>query len=88
MFSNNKLQQIVTELIIRGRRVNIPLVYITESCFVVPRTFKRNSMHYFFNETNKQEFQQFTMNHSPSINKSFMNLCEKKCYKTMFFFTA
>ena len=39
MFSNNKMQQIVKELIIRGRRVNIPLVYITECYFVVPETF-------------------------------------------------
>ena len=35
MLSNEKLNPIVTELSIRGR--NISLVFITESCFAVPK---------------------------------------------------
>ena len=35
MLSNKKLNPIVTELFIRRRKLNIYLVYITQSCFAV-----------------------------------------------------
>ena len=34
MLSNKKLNPIVIELFIRGRKVNIPLTFITQSFFV------------------------------------------------------
>ena len=37
MISNKKLNSIVTELFIRGRKLNISLVFITRSYFKVPR---------------------------------------------------
>ena len=37
MLSNEKLNLIVTELFIRGRRPNISLVFITQSYFAVPK---------------------------------------------------
>ena len=37
MISNKKLSPIVTELFIRGRKVNIFLVFITQSHFKVPK---------------------------------------------------
>ena len=37
MISNKKLNSIVTELFIRGRKLNIYLVFITRSYFKVPR---------------------------------------------------
>ena len=37
MISNKKLSPIVTELFIRGRKVNIFLVFITQSYFKVPK---------------------------------------------------
>ena len=37
MFSNKKLNPIVTELFIRGRKLNIYLVFITQSYFAVPK---------------------------------------------------
>ena len=36
MLSNKKLNPIVTELFIRGRKLNISLVFITQSYFAVP----------------------------------------------------
>ena len=37
MLTNEKLNSIVTELFIRGRKLNISLVFITESYFAVPK---------------------------------------------------
>ena len=38
MLSNKKLHRIVTELFIRGGKLNIPLVFITESYFAIPKS--------------------------------------------------
>ena len=38
MLSNKKLNLIVTELFIRGRKLNISLVFIMQSYFAVPKT--------------------------------------------------
>ena len=42
MLSNKKLNPMVTELFIRGRRLNISLVFITQSYFAVPRNIRLN----------------------------------------------
>ena len=38
MFSNKKLNPVVTKLFIRVRKLNISLVFITQSQFSVPKT--------------------------------------------------
>ena len=47
ILSNKTLGPIVTELLIRGRKLNISLVFITQSYFVVPKNIRLNSTHYF-----------------------------------------
>ena len=47
MLSNKIVNPIVTELFIRGRKLNISLVFITQSYFAVPKNVRLNSMHYF-----------------------------------------
>ena len=47
MFSNKKLNPILTELFIRGRKQNISLVSITQSYFALPKNIRLNSTHYF-----------------------------------------
>ena len=47
MVSNGKLNPIVTELSIRGRKLSISLVFITQSCFAVSKHIRLNSTHYF-----------------------------------------
>ena len=37
MLTNKKLNPIITELFIRGRKLNIPLVFIARSYFAVPK---------------------------------------------------
>ena len=41
-----KLNPIVTELFIRGRKLNISLVFITQYYFAVPKYIGLNSTHY------------------------------------------
>ena len=43
---NKKLNTVVTELFIRGRKLNISLVFITYSYFAVPKNIRLNSAHY------------------------------------------
>ena len=59
MINNKKLNSIVTELFIRGRKLNISLVFITQSRFKIPKDVRLISDHFFFNEIpNKRELQQ------------------------------
>ena len=45
--SNKKLNLVITELFIRGKKLNISLVFITQSHFAVPKNIRLNSTHYF-----------------------------------------
>ena len=47
MFSNKKLNPVETELFIRGRKLSISLVFITQSYFAVPKDIRLNCKHYF-----------------------------------------
>ena len=47
MINNKKLDLIVTELLIRGRKLNISLVFITQSYFKVPKDVRLNTSHFF-----------------------------------------
>ena len=66
----------MTELFIRGRKLNISFVFITQSHFAVPKNVRLNSMHCFIMKIpNKQELQQTAFSHSSDIDfKDFMNL--------------
>ena len=44
MFSNKKPNPAVTELFIRGRKLHISLVCITQSHFTVPKNVRLNSI--------------------------------------------
>ena len=46
IMSNEKSQAVVKELFIRCRKLNISLVFITQSYFSVPKDDKLNSTHY------------------------------------------
>ena len=79
MINNNKLNRIVTELFIRGRKLNISIVFITQSYFKVPKDVRLNSAHFFIMKIpNKGELQQIALNHSSDIDfKYFMNIYKK-----------
>ena len=46
MINNKELNSIVTELLIRGRKRNISIVFITQSYFKVPKDVRLNSAHF------------------------------------------
>ena len=87
MINNNKLNPIVTELFIRGRTLNISIVFITQSYFKVPKDVRLNYTHFFIMKIpNKRELQQTALNHSSDIDfKDFMNIY-KKCTKEPYSF--
>ena len=47
MIHNKKLDSIVTELFIRGRKLNISLVFVTQSYFKIPKDVRLNTTHFF-----------------------------------------
>ena len=85
MLSNKKLNPIITELFIRGRKLNISPVFFTQSYFAVLKGIRLNSTHYFIIIiSNKRELQKITFTHSSHIDfKDFLNLykiCAAKPY--------
>ena len=75
MFRNKKLNPMVTEIFLRGRYLDISLVFIIQFYFSVLKNIKLNSTYYFIMkfETNKS-FKSFTFNHSSDFDfEDFMN---------------
>ena len=74
MESNKKLSRIVTELFLRGIKLNMSIVFISQSHFKVPKTIGLNVTHYFIMKIlNRRELQQIPSNHSSDIDfKDFM----------------
>ena len=60
MISNKKLNPVVTEMFIRGKKLNISIVFITQSYFKVPKDVRLNSTHFFMMKIpNKRELSKF-----------------------------
>ena len=78
MIHNKKLNSIVTELFIRGRKLNISLVFITQSYFKVPKDVRLNTSHFFISKIpNKRDI--FARYHSSDMStKDFANI-HRKC---------
>ena len=74
--NNRNLNSIVTEFFIRGRKLNISLVFITQSYFKVPKDVRLNTTNIFIAKIkNKRELQQIAINHSSDIStKYFINV--------------
>ena len=47
IMTNKKSQSIIKELFIRYRKLNISLVFVTQSYFSVPKEVRLNSIHYY-----------------------------------------
>ena len=87
MINNKRLNRIVTELFIRGRKLDIYVVFITQSYFKVPKDVRLNSTQFFIMKIpNKRELQQTALSHSSDINfKGFMKIY-RKCTAEPYFF--
>ena len=76
MISNKKPNLVVTELFIRGRELNISIVFITQSYFKVLKYVRLNSTHFFIMKIpSNRELQQTALNHSSYIDfKDFIKI--------------
>ena len=69
MLSNKKLNPIVTELFIKGRKLSISLIFITQSYFAVPKNIRLNSTHYFIIKIpNRRKIKQVASHNSSDID--------------------
>ena len=85
MLNNKKLNPIATELIIRGRKLNNSLVFITQFYFAVLKNIRLNSTNYSIMKIpNKRELQQI-LKYSDIDFQDFMNLY-KKCTQNPYSF--
>ena len=67
--TNKKLQAIIKELFIRCRKLNISLVFITQSYFSVLKEVRLNSTHYLIVKVHsRNELQNIGINHSADID--------------------
>ena len=87
MLDNKKLDPVVTELFIRGRKLIISLVFITKYYVPVQKSIRLNSTHYFIMRiSNKHGLQQIALNHSPDVNFRYFMYLYKKCNTRPFSF--
>ena len=67
--TNKKFQTIIKELFIRYRKLNISLVFITQSYFKLPKDARLNSTHYLIMKIhNRRELQRIAIDHSADID--------------------
>ena len=87
IMTNEDFQSITKELFIRCRKLNISLVFITQSYFSFPKEVRLNSTHYLIMKIhNKRELQQTAINHSADIDyKDFLNIY-RNCTKRPYYF--
>ena len=69
VMSNKKAQQVLKDLFISCRKLNISLHFLTQSYFSVPKDVRLNCTHYIsFKLNNKRELQNIAINHSADID--------------------
>ena len=68
IITNKKFQAIMKELFITCRKLNVSLVFVTQSYFSVPKVIRLNSKPYFMMKINKKrKLQNIANNHSADI---------------------
>ena len=85
IMTNKTFQAIIKKLFIRCKKLNISLVFITQSYFSVPKDVRLNSTHYLIMKiNNRKELQNIAINHSADAGyQDFMKIyreCTKEPY--------
>ena len=83
--TNKKFQATIKESFIRCKKLNISLVFITQSFFSVPKEVRLNSTHYLIMKIHhRRELQQIAIDHSADTDyKNFLKIyrnCTKEPY--------
>ena len=79
MINNKKVNPVVTELFIRGRKLKYSIVFITQPYFKVPKDVRLNSAQFSIMKIpNKRELHETAVNHSSDIDPiDFMKIYRK-----------
>ena len=93
IMTNKRFQAIIKELFIRCRKLNISLVFITQSYFSVPKDIRLNSTHYLIMKINsRRELQNIATDYSANIDyqdfKKIYRECTKEPYNFLTIDTA
>ena len=89
IMTNKTFQALIKELFSRCRKLNISLVFITQSYFSVPKDVRLNSIHYLIMKINNElelqrELQNIAINYSADIDyQDFMKIY-RQCTKEPF----
>ena len=90
IMNNETFQAIIKELFIRCRKLNVSLVFTTQSFFYVPKEIRLNSTYYLMMKIhNKREVKNIDINHSADIEyKDFIKIYRKYTSESYFFLTV
>ena len=87
IMTNKKFQSLIKELFIRCRKLNISLVFITQSYFFVPKDVRLNLKHYFIMKINSRiELKNIAFNHSMDIDYQDFMKTYRECTKELYNF--
>ena len=87
IMTNKKFQAIIKELFIRCRKLNISLVFITQSLFSVPKDFRLNSTHCLIMKiNNKRKLQSIAISHFADIDYIDFVKIYRECTKEPYSF--
>ena len=82
IMSNKKFQAIIKEMFIRWRKVNISLVFITQSYFSLRKGVRLNTTNYLIMKiNNRKEFLNIAINHSADIDYKDLMKISRECTK-------
>ena len=87
IMTNKKFQAVVKELFIGCRKVNISLVFITQSCFSFSKEVRLNSIPYLIMKIyNRKELQNIAINQSADIDYQYFMKIYRKCTSASYSF--
>ena len=85
--TNKRFQAIIKKMFIRCRKLNISLVFITQSYFSVPKDVRLNSTHYLIMKiSNKRELKNIAINHCADIDYQHFIKIYRECTKEPYIF--
>ena len=89
IMTNKKSQAMIKDLFIRCRKLNISLVFSTQSYFSVPKDVRLNLTHYLIMKiNNRKELQNTSTNHSADVDYKYFMEIYRECTKKPFNFLA
>ena len=84
---NKKFQVIIKELFVSCRKLNISLLFITQSYFSVLKDVRLNSTHYLIMKiNNRRELQNIAINHSADIDYNDFVRSYRDCTRNLYSF--